>query len=145
MNTFAENYNNEQKPSERMKSFNKSQIPLVQNLEENYSKINGDYNTNPNIKINNHLKNGYDSSYNPDQSKYITQNLRLLKTKMSMSSTTSNNSDGFQNSAMKNMQLKSNKSLQNYENISSENKISNDYDTQSVTMVRYFINLFFMI
>lgn len=135
-NTFIENYSNGIKPSERMKSFNQSQIPLVENLDAKAPPIMGEYNTNSH-SINNPLANGYDATYNPDKSKYITQNLRLLKTKMSMSSAASNDSDGFLNNMMANGQLQVDKTPQSLARGPSGNMTSNDYDPQTLSMVSH--------
>ena len=75
-NTFADNYKNGLKPSERMKKFNASQVPLL-NSQQSYTAA--------------------DEEYNRVKAQGITQNLRLLKTKMRLSSATSQDVDVYSN------------------------------------------------
>ena len=73
-NTFADNYKNGLKPSERMKKFNVSQSPLI-NAEQSHHSMIKECSEAPNVN----------------------QNLRLLKTKMRLGNASSDGADPYIN------------------------------------------------
>lgn len=88
-NTVADNYRHGPAPSERMKKFNMSQVPMAEHKASNSSIVN-DY-SSPNDL---HTTHSFKSDQPP---KGVTQNLRLLKTKMRLNSAASNESEPYVN------------------------------------------------
>lgn len=81
--TVADSYKNGPTPSERMKKFNQSQVPMA-NHSSNNSMIH-EYNISQSPGL------------NGEKPKDVTQNLRLLKNKIRLGSATSNESEPYVN------------------------------------------------
>ena len=94
--TFADNYKNGLNPSERMRKFNLNQPQILDKSNDKSNLMIKEYNKNS-MSLNNNISEiAREPSYNPDQPKpIITQNLRLLKTKMRLSSASSNESEAY--------------------------------------------------
>ena len=88
-NTVADSYKNGPAPSERMKKFNSSQAPLINPSNSMINEYNNLASTDMSQRINSEPKN-------------VTQNLRLLKTKMRLGSATSTESEPYVNIPVKN-------------------------------------------
>ena len=137
-NTFADYYSSGLKPSERMKNFNQSQVPLIQNNDKKSSAMIGEYNTNSyGLNVGTYANN-LDAHYNPDSSKGINQNLRLLKTKMRLNSATSNESEIYFDNSKQNGFIQYNRNSEIIEN-KSGNFVSNDPELNNiaVSFLRY--------
>lgn len=92
--TFADNHKNGLNPSERMRKFNANQMAFPDSLNDKPSLMLRDYSKNSEALNNYSDVNGREAEFNSDQPKPgLSQNLRLLKTKMRLSSATSNESD----------------------------------------------------
>lgn len=108
-NTFADNYKNGLKPSERMKKFDASQPPLI----------------NAGV-TNNSMVDSYGSGG------HVTQNLRLLKTKMRVTSASSDGSDPYSNGPSANSTRPTGDAFRN----SSSNILQSSYDQNNGPLVK---------
>lgn len=93
-NTFADNYRNGLKPSERMKKFNTSQPPLINGGTAHHSMIEDYTSGAPNV----------------------SHNLRLLKNKMRVNSASSEGADPYSNMEIPQKQLFADNGLRNSSN-----------------------------
>ena len=140
--TFADNYKNGLNPSERMRKFNSNKISLPNSLEERSSLMIRDYNKNSEFLNKNLDVNGREAGFDSVQPKAgINQNLRLLKTKIRLSSATSNESDVY----VQNSKHDEFKSYRNNEEI--HKNLSEDFgmkprEGQNITVVMNFIVIF---
>ena len=136
LGTFADNYKNGLNPSERMRKFNSSQLKSPEKLDDKNYQMFQDYNRNSNSLNKNLSENEREQNLNSDQSKSnITQNLRLLKTKMRLGSATSNESEAYTQNSKYN-QFQSNANNENF--IASKHEIisSKQRENQNITVVR---------
>lgn len=124
-NTFADNYKNGTKPSERMKKF--SSIPVA--MLDDYN--NSSYGLQENHVVGNQDPNAYPG----DGNKNITQNLRLLKTKMRLGSATSNDQEVYTNPVHENRPLKATRNSEMLARNSSKTVLQNSYENQNNSIV----------
>ena len=129
--TFADNYKDGTKPSERMKKFNNSQPTMLKSHEGNNSMIE-EYNNLYGVNNKNQVNN-VNNNRNNQQSKNVSQNLRLLKTKMRLGSANSNDSEPYTNVSRKDIPQNPNNTSDNmYNNSSGKLKNSNNRNSNSL-------------
>ncbi len=116
-----------------MKNFNQSQVPLIQNSDKKSSAMIGEYNTNSYGLNGGTYANSLDAHYNPDSSKGINHNLRLLKTKMRLNSATSNESEIYFDNSKQNELIQNNRNSEIIEN-KSGNFASSDYEPNNIAV-----------
>jgi hypothetical protein len=120
-NTVADSYKNGPAPSERMKKFNSSQAPLINPSNSMINEYNNLASTDMSQRMNSEPKN-------------VTQNLRLLKTKMRLGSATSTESEPYVNIPMKNQGGRNNANNDMQFRKSSNNPVMNSFENGNNSM-----------
>lgn len=125
--TVADSYKHGPAPSERMKKFNQSQVPMVNHSTNN--SMNHEYNLS---------QISQSPSLNSEKPKDVTQNLRLLKNKIRLGSATSNESEPYVNNprpshSNRNTDIKVRRP---------NNPPMNSYEDQSDTYVKFIFVIF---